>query len=299
VQALAERAGAAAKQIEGFVGASDAAVTRCANEVTECADLLERIASEIGDVTASADAIREACSAQTLTLDAALDAIGAADAAARRGESVAADTATAAAGLDAAADGLRARLSGIMTADDSMVEAATARAAEVSRLFEEGVRAGRISLDALFSPDYERIEGTDPPQFRTAYVEFTDAVLPAVLEGALQLGPHVVFSAAVNRDGFLPTHNRKFSLAQGGDPVWNTANCRNRRFFDDRVGLAAGRSTAPVLIQAYRRDMGGGNFATMKDISAPIMVRGRHWGGLRIGYRAQTVRLGATGARAA
>jgi methyl-accepting chemotaxis protein len=40
-----------------------------------------------------------------------------------------------------------------------------------------------------------------------------------------------------------------------------------------------------VLMQAYRRDMGGGVFAIMKDVSAPIMVRGRHWGGLRIGYR--------------
>jgi methyl-accepting chemotaxis protein len=91
----------------------------------------------------------------------------------------------------------------------------------------------------------------------------------------------------VNRDGFLPTHNRKFSNTPSGDPVWNAANCRNRRFFDDRVGLAAGRGTAPVLIQAYRRDMGGGKLVTMKDISAPIMVRGRHWGGLRIGYTVQ------------
>jgi methyl-accepting chemotaxis protein len=31
--------------------------------------------------------------------------------------------------------------------------------------------------------------------------------------------------------------------------------------------------------------MGGGLFALMKDASAPIYVRGRHWGGFRIGYR--------------
>ena len=77
----------------------------------------------------------------------------------------------------------------------------------------------------------------------------------------------------------------KFSAPQGHDPVWNAANCRNRRIFSDRVGLKSGQSRAPFLLQVYRRDMGGGAYVTMKDISAPIRVRGRHWGGLRIGYR--------------
>ena len=93
-----------------------------------------------------------------------------------------------------------------------------------------------------------------------------------------------VVIAAVDPNGYLPTHNRKFSQAQGPDPAWNTANCRNRRIFDDRVGLKAGRNTEPFLLQVYRRDMGGGVFRMMKDVSAPIRVRGRHWGGLRLAY---------------
>jgi len=31
--------------------------------------------------------------------------------------------------------------------------------------------------------------------------------------------------------------------------------------------------------------MDRGRFALMKDVSAPVMVRGRHWGGFRMGYR--------------
>jgi methyl-accepting chemotaxis protein len=62
------------------------------------------------------------------------------------------------------------------------------------------------------------------------------------------------------------------------------ANCRNRRIFDDRVGLKAGRNTGPFLMQVYRRDMGGGDFVMMKDLSAPITVGGRHWGGLRMAF---------------
>jgi methyl-accepting chemotaxis protein len=31
--------------------------------------------------------------------------------------------------------------------------------------------------------------------------------------------------------------------------------------------------------------MGGGRFVVMKEVSAPIMVAGRHWGGLRLAYQ--------------
>jgi len=95
----------------------------------------------------------------------------------------------------------------------------------------------------------------------------------------------ITFCVAVDRNAYLPTHNRKYSQPQGKDPVWNNANCRNRRIFADRTGLRAGRNTEPFILQTYRRDMGGGNFLLMKDLSAPITIKGRHWGGLRLGYK--------------
>ncbi|GFE50139.1 hypothetical protein So717_18920 [Roseobacter cerasinus] len=48
------------------------------------------------------------------------------------------------------------------------------------------------------------------------------------------------------------------------------------QIFDDRVGLKAGRNTEPFLSQVFRRDMGGGAFKMMKDLSAPIFVQGHH-----------------------
>jgi methyl-accepting chemotaxis protein len=119
----------------------------------------------------------------------------------------------------------------------------------------------------------------------TRFVTFTDRKLPAIQEPLLQADTRIAFCAAVDRNGFLPTHNLKYSKQQGSDPAWNSANCRNRRLFTDRTGLSAGQSTRPFLLQTYRRDMGGGNFVLMKDVSAPITVRGRHWGGFRIGFK--------------
>lgn len=103
----------------------------------------------------------------------------------------------------------------------------------------------------------------------------------------LNFDPRVVFCVTVDRNGYLPTHNNIFSKPQGADPVWNNANCRNRRMFNDRTGLRAGQNTQPFLLQTYRRDMGGGSFVLMKDLSIPIIVKGRHWGGLRLGYRVE------------
>jgi methyl-accepting chemotaxis protein len=139
-------------------------------------------------------------------------------------------------------------------------------------------------MGALFSESYRPVPGTDPTQVVAPFTDLTDALFPPVQEAALAFDPKVVFCAAVDRNGYLPTHNRKFSQPQGRDPVWNAAHSRNRRIFADRVGLKAGRNTAPFLLQVYRRDMGGGEFRMMKDLSAPITVKGRHWGGLRLAY---------------
>jgi methyl-accepting chemotaxis protein len=175
--------------------------------------------------------------------------------------------------------------SGAETEDSPMLAAVRAGAAEIAALFEQALATGEITPEALFDEAYATIPGTDPPQHMTGFVALTDRLLPAVQERLLALDPRVVFCAAVDRNGFLPTHNRAFSHPQGKDPAWNAANCRNRRIFNDRTGLAAGRNTRPSLLQTYRRDMGGGTFVLMKDASAPITVRGRHWGGLRLAYR--------------
>jgi hypothetical protein len=44
-------------------------------------------------------------------------------------------------------------------------------------------------------------------------------------------------------------------------------------------------NTKPFLLQTCRRDMGGGKFVLMKDLSSPICIRGRHWGAFRMGFR--------------
>ncbi|MEQ8665657.1 MAG: methyl-accepting chemotaxis protein [Rhodospirillales bacterium] len=175
--------------------------------------------------------------------------------------------------------------SGWKTHDSNLIQAVTDAATQIAGLFEDAIDSGRISQVDLFDENYAPIKGSNPEQVMTAFVSLTDEVLPPIQEDILTRDERIVFCAAVDRNGYLPTHNRKFSQPQGDDPDWNNANCRNRRIFNDRTGLRAGQNTKPFLMQTYRRDMGGGKFVMMKDLSAPIVVRGKHWGGFRMGFR--------------
>ncbi|MCK6430572.1 MAG: methyl-accepting chemotaxis protein [Burkholderiaceae bacterium] len=174
---------------------------------------------------------------------------------------------------------------GAETEDSPFIAKVMETAAEIARLFEDALVEGQLTEADLFDDKYQPIAGTNPQQFTTRFLSFTDRVLPPIQEPLLEFSNKVVFCAAVDRNGYLPTHNLKFSRPQGAEPVWNAANCRNRRIFNDRTGLAAGRNTRKFLLQTYRRDMGGGRYVLMKDLSAPIVVNGRHWGGLRMGYQ--------------
>ena len=175
---------------------------------------------------------------------------------------------------------------GIETVDSHFITEVKDTAEQIGTAMEEAVKQGTLSLDDLFDQNYQPVAGTDPQQFVTRATTVLEKILPQFQEDLLNRNPELIFAVSVDTNGYLPVHNRKYSQPQRpNDPVWNAANCRNRRMFNDRVGLAAGRNTKPFLFQAYRRDMGGGNFVMMKDISAPIIVNGRHWGGLRIAIK--------------
>ena len=113
-----------------------------------------------------------------------------------------------------------------------------------------------------------------------------EQLLPPIQEPLLASDKRMTFCAAVDRNGYLPVHNRIYSKPQKpDDPAWNLANCRNRRIFDDRAGLCAARNARPYLIQSYPRDMGNGVVIMMREIDAPIRVFGKHWGGFRTAYK--------------
>jgi len=175
--------------------------------------------------------------------------------------------------------------SGVETSDAPLIRVVVETAQRIAQTFEAAIERGEISLERLMDEKYREIPGTDPKQYLTNYVEFTDRVLPAIQDPIQKSDPRIVFCVAWAKGGYLPTHNPNYRQPQGKDPVWNNANCRNRRLFSDRAVRKVAANTKPFLVQTYRRDMGGGHFVLMKDLSSPIIIRGRHWGAFRMGFR--------------
>jgi methyl-accepting chemotaxis protein len=175
---------------------------------------------------------------------------------------------------------------GLETEDTPYIRAVQNAAGQISQLLEDALRTGAISAADLFDSDYRAVQGSQPQQHLTRFVALAERLFPQVQEKLLGLSDKVVFCIAADRNGYIACHNRQYNQAQrSGDVAWNTANCRNRRIFNDRTGLASGRNTRPFLLQTYRRDMGGGRFIVMKEAAAPITVAGKHWGGLRLAFK--------------
>jgi methyl-accepting chemotaxis protein len=181
---------------------------------------------------------------------------------------------------------VRTASSGFETIDTKFIRKAVEVAAQIEARFATAIAAREITAADLFDKNLVPIPGSDPQQYMTRYIEFLDRALVPLCDPVLKLDERMVFCACTDHNLLIPSHNPQFRKPHGDDPIWNAANGRNRRIYKDKTAAAVSKSAKPFLLQTYRRDMGGGVFALMKDASAPIRVEGRLWGGLRVCYRA-------------
>jgi hypothetical protein len=154
---------------------------------------------------------------------------------------------------------------------------------EVAAELEMLLSSGRLTIGQLFDTFYIPIPNTDPQKYHTQYDKYTDEMLQIILDKYLEKDKSILFVVAVDLNGYLPTHNLKYSKNLTGDQKTDILNNRTKRMFNDKTGLAAARNTNPYLLQKYSRDTG----ETMKDLSVPVLIRGKHWGAIRFGYLAK------------
>lgn len=156
---------------------------------------------------------------------------------------------------------------------DSLVSAKA-----VSKVFEEFIDNGAVSETELFDTEYQPYGKFEPAKYRTKYDALADRALLS-LQDELLKNPSIIFAVTVDNNGYLPTHNTKFTQAITGDKAKDKVGNRTKRIFNDPTGLAAAKNTQPGFLQVYKRDTG----ETMWDVSSPIIVKGKQWGNFRIG----------------
>ena len=154
-------------------------------------------------------------------------------------------------------------------------------AQQVEQAFEQALAQGTLTMDDLFDRNYRPIDGTHPQKFATRFDRFTDQVLPGIQEPLLkQQG--LIYAIMIDDHGYVPTHNNQFAHKETGDPEVDLVKSRSKRIFTDKTGQRGGQHQEKLLLQTYKRDTG----EVLHDLSVPVFIRGRHWGGFRVGYRA-------------
>lgn len=153
---------------------------------------------------------------------------------------------------------------------------------QIEAVFEQSIENRVISLNDLFDRNYQPIPSTNPIKHSTLFDEFTDSVLPAIQEPILEEAC-ILFAGAVDENGYFPTHNQCYSQPLTGNYKEDLVNNRTKRIFNDPTGSRCGSHDKAFLIQTYKRDTG----EIVHDLSVPIYVQGKKWGGFRVGYTSQ------------
>jgi methyl-accepting chemotaxis protein len=147
---------------------------------------------------------------------------------------------------------------------------------------EKAVAEKRITPAELFDRTYQPLPNTTPQKFTTTFDKFFDRYISPFQEEILEKDGNIFFAICVDDNGYVPCHNQRYSRPLTGDMEIDSANNRTKRKFDDRTGIWAAQNREKFLLQTYARDTG----EIMNDISTPIFIQERHWGAIRIGYRA-------------
>jgi methyl-accepting chemotaxis protein len=165
--------------------------------------------------------------------------------------------------------------------DREILAWANAMASEITQVVERWISSRELAEERLFSRLYYPVPKTDPPKYTTDYDSLADRDLSPIQEKYLNKSDTISYAITTDLNGYVPTHNKKYSMPATGNLAVDLINNRSKRLFGDRTGGMASHSEALYLIQQYKRDSG----ELMADLSVPISIKGHHWGCVRIGYR--------------
>ena len=287
VGALAGRAGQEAKDVRtllaGVTHASEGGIKRVDSAKAVMTDLV----SEIVQIHASVDSIRDASREQAVGISASATAINQISDLNEQNRDLAESLNVLSSNLNRQSAFMRNSLE-VFSVEQGFSHTRHAEAARITKqaaqaagkAFEKAIQTGLISQESLFDYRYNKTPNTDPQRYTTAFDQLCDQLLPAIQEACLEQDPWLLYMIAIDPNGYVPTHNNAFCQPLTGDPKKDLAGNRTKRIFEDRVGQTAGKHERDHLLLTYRRDTG----EILVDLSVPVYVNGKHWGGMRCAY---------------
>ncbi|MCB1849821.1 MAG: methyl-accepting chemotaxis protein [Gammaproteobacteria bacterium] len=137
--------------------------------------------------------------------------------------------------------------------------------------------AGTNLLDHNYTP----VPNTQPQKYTVGYGPALERDIQRFYDQCREHFPATAYMLAVDVNGYAYVHHTAVSEPMTGDPAYDLLHSRNQRFFKDNENeIRRAKNTAPFLLQTFVRDTG----EVLCDLSLPIHVEGRHWGGLIMGF---------------
>ncbi len=300
VKALSKQASDAAADIDKTLGDLDTITNRLTNKGEICADLSGKFGSKTSEITAMSSHVKDMINSidgvsQNITSSVnEIDNVTS-SAATEMGKLVDNSIATSEE-LEQSKPALEnllinaqelvglTAIDGIETIDTPYINLAIELAQRAQKTFEQCIKRKEVDERVLFDFSYETIPGTNPTQYKATFLETTDEYFTDFQEEIAKKLPNIVASVCCDINGYIGTHMKAVSQPPTDDPEWNAQHCRNRKVYNDPVGIKSARNQAKSLLQIYRRDQGAGEFLIVKEATAPIHIFGRHWGAARINY---------------
>ena len=174
--------------------------------------------------------------------------------------------------------------SGAEIDDTPMILKAQEVTRRIAAVVEQGIERGEIALGDVFDRNYQLVPGSNPQQFLTRFCDFADAHVRPLLDAIKAADNRAIGCVIGDENGHLPTHLSERCQPQGADPVWNDANCRNRRILIDEQTRMAHRSSNPATLMTYSMSLGDKRIP-VKNVYVPLWIKGRRWGNFELAYR--------------
>ena len=140
----------------------------------------------------------------------------------------------------------------------------------------------------IWDQNYQPIPRTNPQKYEVSYASAFEREIQPLAEEVLANLKGGVYALMIDSRGYGAIHNLKYSKPLTGNYDADLVGNRTRRIWDDPTGQRAAKNTQPLLLQTYARDTG----EVLSEINLPIMVDGRHWGGLRVGCESSVLLAG-------
>lgn len=158
---------------------------------------------------------------------------------------------------------------------------ATMAARQYGDMFDAAIDSGLLTVADVFDTSYQEIKGWNwagKPRFHTRYDTLTDRAVLVFQDKILEHDEYV-YAVGLDVNGYVPTHNTVSQRPLDGSELDQVQNRTKRIFYSNPTEVNRAKNVEPFLLQVYHRDTG----ETMWDASAPIWVKGKHWGAFVLG----------------